>query len=267
MKKPRKARRTISFEVGRVFPPDDDLAIDLLRLMAFHDDLSFVGDFMRANLNPPVQSTAKQVAASRFFFLQRLFGAVVAELVKVLHNMKAWPRFTELTRALDADGQATLEILLSVPFDEDHEIYGPLYRARNKAGFHFDHNDFAAAIRTFLQRYGADAKSSFVAEPKPDEPRRSRTYYMLADQIAIQTSFGLPAPGDEPDAHAALLVAVDLYAALRAQSWLTAVCATSHRPRLRSETADALSGTFSGTSGGTDVDGATQVRDNSRTGG
>jgi len=48
VKKKRRRRELVTFQVARVFPPDDALAIDLLRLMAFHDDLSFIGDMMRA---------------------------------------------------------------------------------------------------------------------------------------------------------------------------------------------------------------------------
>ena len=92
MKKPRKRRRRIVFKVAEVFPPDDELAIDLLRLMAFHDDFSFIGDFMRATMNAPRRVGASGVAASRFFFFQGLFGAVVAELVKIMQNMHTCPR-------------------------------------------------------------------------------------------------------------------------------------------------------------------------------
>jgi hypothetical protein len=129
--------------------------------------------------------------------------------------MERQPRFAELRNALDDQGRAALETLLSVPFDEDHAIYGPLYRARNKAGFHFDPRDFAAAIRTMLERFGGDVRSSFIGEPKPGARHRVRTYYTFADQIALQISFGLPRPKErQPDAHEALVAAIDLHAAL-----------------------------------------------------
>jgi hypothetical protein len=50
-----------------------------------------------------------------------------------------------------------------------------------------------------------------VSEPKPGDSNRSRTYYALADQIALEVSFGLR---KEAGPHEALKVAVDLHAAL-----------------------------------------------------
>lgn len=226
MKKPRKRRELVSFQVARVFPPDDELAIDLLRLMAFHDDLAFIGDFMRASMKPPSRPIAQRVAASRWFFLQRLFSAVVAELVKVFHNLTKESRFEELRQALDTGGREASDVLLAMPFDENDEVFGVLYRARNRAAFHFDPGEFADAIRRLMNHHGNDAESSFVFEPEPGTGRRGRTYYMLADQIAIEISYGLPAAGEAPGEHKALPAAIDLHAALSAflESAVTAYC-------------------------------------------
>ncbi len=78
----------------------------------------------------------------------------MAELVKIIHYMPGQTRFTELSRALSAEGREALQTLLSVPVDDKHPIYGILSRARNKAGFHFDPEDFAAAIRRLMERFG-----------------------------------------------------------------------------------------------------------------
>ncbi len=211
MKRRRKRREHVKFPVARVFPPDDALGVDLLRLMAFHDDLSFIAEMMQAAMaRAPQRAGARQVAASRWFFLQRLFGAVVAELVKVVQNVQNDPQFAELRRSLSPTGGESLQQLLSMPFDEQHPVYGVLYRTRNKAAFHFDRNDFAAAIGRLIQKLGEDAQASFLLEADPKFPDTVRTHYMLAGQIALEASYGLK--GDMPDA--AFGAAINLHWAL-----------------------------------------------------
>jgi hypothetical protein len=212
MKKPKKRRELLTFPVARVFPPDDALAVDLLRLMAFHDDLSFIVDMMMQTTmgQRPRRDGAQRVAASRWFFLQRLFGAVVAELVKVVHNLEKQPRFAELRDRLTGDGREALTGLLALPFDEQHPIFGALYRARNKATFHFDPADFAAALRTLAEKFGPDATASFLREDDPRFPGTVRMHYMIPGQVALEASYGFQ--GGKP--HAALGAASDLHRAL-----------------------------------------------------
>jgi len=202
-------RELISFRVGDVFPADDPVAIALLRLMTFHDDLSVVGDLMRANMTIPAGRGSLQIAASRWFFLQRVFGGLVAELVRTLSNTLTDGQFRQLIEALDADGRDALRRLEAIPRDVQHPVYRVLERTRNKATFHQDPGEYADVLR----RWGPDAESSFVFESEPDVENLGHTYYGLADAVATEIAYGLPTSG-VPLVHEAFHAAVDLHAAL-----------------------------------------------------
>jgi len=47
-----------------------------------------------------------------------------------------------------------------------------------------------------------------VLEPDPGDPGASRTYYQLADQIALEVSYGLSVAGEIPAKNAALQTAL-----------------------------------------------------------
>jgi len=211
-KKPRKAREVFNFTIAEVFPPDDPVAMDILCLMAAHNDLAFVGDWIRAHLQIPTARAAKSVAASRLFFLQRLFAAMMAEVLKTLEHLEDLAGFEAVRQRLDDDGQQALTTLHTVPVDPKGAIYRVLHMTRNKVAFHFDPGQFRASLKKMLERYGTDAESDFVVEA--DAPGYSRIYYGLAAQLTADISFGLPDPGALPLVQEAFQTALDLRGAL-----------------------------------------------------
>lgn len=213
-KKPRRPRKVFDFTVAEVFPPSDPMAIDLLRLMAIHNDLSFVADWMRAHLKPASRPGTTEVAASRWFFLQRLFSALVAELVATLGTIENASHFRKLESALDRDGRGALGQLRAVQKDRAHPVFKALHRTRNKAAFHFDAKQFKVALNRMLADWGQDTESILIYEPEPDGKERGRIYYALADQVTTEISFGLPRPGQSPLDHEMFHAAIDLHGAL-----------------------------------------------------
>src|SRR5262245_46082133 len=101
--------------------------------MTFNNDLGVLLDLMQAH-QPPTRPAARYVAAGRFSFLQRVFGALVAELIKVLDEIQG-PDFQTLLAALPADGREAYGRLVAAPRDRKHPVFGALARVRDKAAF------------------------------------------------------------------------------------------------------------------------------------
>lgn len=101
-----------------------------------------------------------------------------------------------------------------MPRKPNHPIYGVFYRARNKAGFHFDADAFTGAIRALNDRFSTTerARSSFVVEGSGGRLRR--IYYSVADHVAAEATLGVSKPDERPSNHEALRAAMDLHDAL-----------------------------------------------------
>jgi hypothetical protein len=210
--KPARSREIFRFTISEVFPPSDPVAMHLLCLMAQHNDLGFVGDWIRAHLEVPASKPAVSIAANRLFFLQRIFASMVVEVLQTLEALEELPDFAAVRGRLDEDGRQALDVFHTVPVDPKQPIYRVLHRTRNKAAFHFDPKQFQSSLNKMLARYGHDAESEFIAEDVGGG--YSRVYYQLAAQVAIEASFGLPAIDLPPLTHEEFSAALDLQEAL-----------------------------------------------------
>ncbi len=76
-KKSSKQRLAWSFLIEKAFPPTDPVAVDLLRLQAAYNDISFTWEWATAHKKAPKGRLATKVADSRSFLQFRQLAAII----------------------------------------------------------------------------------------------------------------------------------------------------------------------------------------------
>lgn len=98
--------KVYDFPLGTVFPLNDVIALDLLRLMAGFNDLSYLTEWVDAYFaGSMVKDPAKQnLAAGRWFCQLRFITSVMHEVLKVVNDLKGQKEFAILREQLDENG-------------------------------------------------------------------------------------------------------------------------------------------------------------------
>ena len=188
-RRPKKQHRAISFRIAEVFPSSDPAAVDLLRLMSGNNDLVFLDEWIAAHLKAPRHANSRAFAAGRRSTQARLLAAFLYEILNALDDIKGKPYFRELQRLFDKDGLIALTRLKAILRAKSKPPYSLLYQIRNKATFHYDRGETRTSLTSLLGRYPQSTSTILLLRRRAGE--KTPSYYVLADEVRTEISFGL----------------------------------------------------------------------------
>jgi hypothetical protein len=196
-KKRYKRYTSRSFVIGKVFPATDPIAIDLLRLMAGYNDLHFIMEWFEAHRTEAVNENVRRIATGRVSLQLRLMYSFLHESLVVINKMARRPEFKELLTHLNDEGKTALESLLTVKLngvkEGENTFNERLLHARHTATFHYDEQKFMRVLEDWIKVRRSNEKSYFI-DVSDDRLTGSLNYYLIADQIRADLSFGLRNP-------------------------------------------------------------------------
>jgi len=184
-----KKRRRISFPAFRLFPVQDYLGIDLLRLMSLSDDMTLIADWMHGHKHLPRKEYAVKIDNMRASLQHRLWIAFLFELFDILKNMENLPDFIEFESKLSEEGRKALNSFRSVR-DENTKAFSMHEKIRNRT-FHYDRGKFQGALNALRKLYGEDRIDGFIADISQEKPLLARTYYNFASTVRNAVVFGV----------------------------------------------------------------------------
>lgn len=188
-KKASKRRLAWSFSIGKTFPPTDPVAVDLLRLQAAYNDLSFVWEWASAHKKAPKGRLATKVVDSRSFLQFRHLAAIIWEALKVVKEMEELAAFKHLEKQMDADGRRNLKRLQRVLAGRDPLSKKFLAITRNKTTYHYDRGQFAQGLKRVLSRHGKDSQCDILSIEGSNV--EEHFHFELPDQIRAEMIVGL----------------------------------------------------------------------------
>lgn len=177
--------RVETFPAGDLFPANDALAIDLMRLMAAYNDLAFTVEWLEAHLTPPEGFNEQTWAAGRLDIQIRLVRSIMHETLKVIEDMKAQPGYSELEAKLDEEGRNALARLREVRTGQDRFSQLLLARTRDKTAYHYDHGLFKKAMGRLIERYSQsfDVRVLFI---RNERSGLEQYYFPIADMTRVE---------------------------------------------------------------------------------
>jgi hypothetical protein len=198
-KKQRTKRTVFSLLISKVFPIDDAIAIDILRLMSGCNDIYFLEEWVKGHMRMPTHRDALSLATGRNALQMRLLYSVLHESLVVIHQLKGRAGFEKLEPLLDDTGKEALRELLTIKlkeFDFENQDWGineAILRARHKTTFHYDPDKLKEALQRWLLDHSEKEESYIVIQEK-DRILGTWPYYAVADMVRAEVAFGIRNP-------------------------------------------------------------------------
>ena|SRR2546426_6033440 len=178
----------------KVFPANDCLGLDILRLMAAYNDIGFVRQWVvnapRTDPDPIWQA----LCYSRLDMLLRLMVSFVHEAFEVLDQLERQAEFAGLVAFLDKDGQAALQSLRDARGRLEMLVPRFIAKVRNKAAFHYVRGEFNDGLKALKAEHGEKFESILAY---PDPSAHFSGHFFLCDQIRDKIIFGHKTSGEE----------------------------------------------------------------------
>jgi len=188
--------RRVSIKVAQVFPVDDPLALDLLRIMAALNDLGFIAEWHDGTRSPTTSKERTIIQGSRFFLQVRLISSFLHEAFKVIGEITQLPEFNILHQQMEEEGRKALTRIKDVNDGNNPALKKLLSVTRSRTTFHYDRNLMNKSLKKLLGRYGHDAESTIVLRQKgsPSNPISTRPNFTIAEEVRLEGSFGMTNP-------------------------------------------------------------------------
>jgi hypothetical protein len=182
--------RIFEFTVAKVFPPDNMLAVDILRLMASCNDMAQIADWIAASagLNPCNEGQVIKKLIN-LAIPRRLLLGVLHEAFYIFDNIQGREQFKRVRKHLRPQGETALK---NLRLEAGRSTRTKLARARNRLIFHYDAADFIEAIRRYTSMF---AEKELVKGRSLVEERNPRAYYLLPEHLRDIIAFDFK-PGD-----------------------------------------------------------------------
>jgi hypothetical protein len=171
MVKKKQKKLGYSVLIAKVFPPDDRVAVDVLRLMSVCNDIYFVEEWVSGHKTIPKDRHALTVASGRNALQVRLMYSFLYEGIRVVNEIAKEPEFLKLRPTLDNDAETAFTQLLSVKLNDqwknrDWGLSEAISRARNTATFHYDRERIREALQRGLNEHGPNEQSFVVFQKR-----------------------------------------------------------------------------------------------------
>src|SRR5262245_2484153 len=195
-KKQRTKRTVFSLLISKIFPIEDPIAIDILRLMSGCNDIYFLEEWVKGHMQTPTDRHALGIATGRNALQMRLMYSVLHESIVVIHQFRQRAGFEKLEQLLDGSGKEALGQLLTIKLkgldfeNQDWGINEAILRARHKTTFHYDPDKLKEALQRWLRDHSEKEESYIVIQEK-DRILGTWPYYAVADMVRAEVAFGI----------------------------------------------------------------------------
>jgi hypothetical protein len=191
-----------------MFPVDDVIAIDLLRLMSGCNDIYFLQEWATRTKQIPRSHIAPIAAAGRNALQLRLLYSFLHESLSVIRDLKERPQFQKLRSSISDEGKQALDALLAVelkrkPTDRDWKTNESILRARHTATFHYDSEKVKEALNRWLTNHGTNEEAYIVRQEKTGL-FGEWSYYSVADMVRSEIVFGIRNPNHQSNVREAI---------------------------------------------------------------
>ena len=187
---PRKTKM-LGFKIKEVLPPDDGLAMFLLVMMATYNDLVYLTQWSDMEWTESDHAGQRRIDAGEEFFQARLACSFFHEFFEAFDRLLASRAFKSFRSRLSQKGQQALDELNRMKKRSD--IRNLLKQTRNQATFHYQEEEFKAALMQILPHYD----SAQIVRIQYNDEQQFSYYYPLADNIRLRIALGM-SPTDEP---------------------------------------------------------------------
>lgn len=151
-KKPKSKYQKIEFTVEEIYPPKNDLAVDILRLeAAYNDQMQLLSWILSQNQMPSKKgsvSSAKYAISMGIKY--RLLYSIMWEGLQVVSSMQSNSYFTKTLPFLTDEGNEALAKLIKVIKGKETSLFSKLKKGRNKFVFHYDHDAFSKSLKDYI---------------------------------------------------------------------------------------------------------------------
>ncbi len=174
----RNRYEILEFPVEEVFPADNLLAIDLIRLQAAYNDIREIIDWMGAHQTNPKKPIATQKYRVRATIQHRILFALMHEALQIFDQLQSREEFKRASELLDPDGKQALTSLRLAQQGPD-PLRQRLSNSRNKLIFHYDSEDFRIGLSKFSAVFSENGKpkSQMILQ------KNNWAYYLLPEDI------------------------------------------------------------------------------------
>lgn len=181
--------KKVSFYIEDLYPPNEGLSINILRLQAAYNDISQITMLIdssileyqkmsESNILTEVQRVQYRV---RLAFLNRIFIGFLAETVMTLKDIldEKNEEFQKITNRMSDHGKEALKILKEVVFNSDNPIMGMLQETRGSLAFHYNFKAFKKGFGDFynMAKKTESPSSYFVIS------RESPGFFLLPESL------------------------------------------------------------------------------------
>lgn len=186
-----KARHWIAFPAFELFPPADNLGMDLLCLMSAYNDMLRVVEWMQVHQHQLKDPLARKIDDQRKSMQWRLLLGLLHETLESLKRMTGdQSQFEEILAELDDDGRIAFESLKKClnwnSSDTPKSLGAFLLGVRNQGAFHYIRNHFREGLKQLKESFG-NVDDGFILEG-PTEHGRIR--FSFADTARNAAAFG-----------------------------------------------------------------------------
>ena len=190
------------FIIRKFFPPDDQLAVDLLRLMAGLNDIDFLHEWVMENQAVPKSEAGKVLAASLWGLQFRLLASVLHEILNVIEEMERLEGFAALQERMVESGRLALRTLSNVRNGTDKFSSKFLAMTRHQTAYHYDRAQFRSALGKVLKRFGSESDTYGILRSVEGKPQ---FHNPVPEFIRTEISRGLTGVGGGIDELKSLL--------------------------------------------------------------
>ncbi len=195
--------------ISKMFPADDPIAIDLLRLMSGCNDVYFLEEWVNGTKHVPTGRQALSIAAGRNALQFRLMYSFLHESLSVVRDLTKRSDFDNLRPLLGGAGEMALTELLSIKLvgikstSKDWGVNESILRARHTATFHYDFAKVQEALNHWLEDHPGNEEAYIVFQDKT-RAFGKWPYYSIADMVRAEIAFGIRNSNHEKNLNEAL---------------------------------------------------------------
>ncbi len=197
MSKHKKDAKIFSLRIFDVFPKDDPIAIDILRLMFGCNDTYLIEEWANGTKAIPANTGAQVIAAGRNTLQLRLLCSFLSVWLEVLDGLIKRPGFEALCTLISSEGQLALSKLSKIqlkkvaPSARGWGVNETMLRARHTATAHYDFEKARDALLKWRSNHGPTEAGPVVFRQGLGG---SDPFYGIADMAIAEMSFELGNP-------------------------------------------------------------------------
>lgn len=207
--KHKRKQTILSVNISGMFPANDPVALDVLRLMSGCNDTYFIEEWSNGTKQIPKEMGAMIIAVGRNAFQLRLMCSFLHESLCVIRDLTGREEFETLRTLFDNDGQKALSELLKIRLKgsdlsaKDWDVTDSILRARHTATFHYDFAKVQDALNKWVADHGSN-EAAYILHRDRASMLANATYYAIADMARAEMSFGIGNPNFRKNLQTAL---------------------------------------------------------------